>query len=205
MDEQPKHATALDSDQQQVGNLYAKALLGAAGTSVDEIVKQFEEVVAGCLDRFPALEQALASPRVGMDEKEAMLDRIFQGKLSPILLNFFKVLCRRGRVGEMRAIQVTATQMLNEQKGLQRVQVASAMPLNDQQRSSIKAQLKQAFGKEAVLEESVDASLLGGVVLRIGDKVYDGSVSGKLQQMKQAVMTGVQKSIRDKFDSLVSS
>ena len=51
--------------------------------------------------------------------------------------------------------------------------------------------LSLAFGKDAVLEEHTDASLLGGVVLRIGDKVYDGSVQGKLQQMRQTVLSGV--------------
>jgi F-type H+-transporting ATPase subunit delta len=205
MEEQPKHTTALDSDQQQIGGLYARALLGSAGGNVEAIVEQFEEVVTGCLDRFPGFEQALASPSIGQEEKEAMLDRIFRGKLDATLLNFFKVLCRRGRVGSLRAIQITLTQLLDEQKGKQRVQVTSAMPLNDEQRESIRGQLKTTFGKESVLEETVDASLLGGIILRIGDQVYDGSVNGKLQQMKQAVLSGVQRSMRDKFESLISS
>jgi F-type H+-transporting ATPase subunit delta len=151
------------------------------------------------------LEQSLASPRIGQDEKEAMLDRIFSGKIDKSLLNFFKVLCRRGRVSSLRAIQVTATQLHNEALGRQQVQVTSAQPLTADQKLAIAAQLKSAFGKDAVLEERVDASLLGGIVLRIGDRVYDGSVLGKMEQMRQAVLSGVQRSMRQNFDSLMSS
>lgn len=205
MAEQTQHQTALDGDEQQVGALYAKALLGAAGGNTDEIVSQLEAVVKECFDRFPAFEQALGSPNIAQEEKEAMLDRIFGGKVDKLLLNFVKVLCRRGRAGSLRAVQVTASMLRDEQLGRLHVQVTSALPLSDDQRSAIRAQLKTAFGKDAVLEEKTDAALLGGVVLRIGDKVYDGSVQGKLQQMRQTVLSGVQRSMRNSFDTLISS
>ena len=63
MSDQPDHSTALDSDDQQVGALYAKALLGSAGNSVDEVVGELEAVVSECLDANPGLETALSSPR----------------------------------------------------------------------------------------------------------------------------------------------
>ena len=93
----------------------------------------------------------------------------------------------------------------DEQLGRLHVQVTSALALDDAQRSAIRNQLKSAFGKDAVLEESIDAALLGGIVLRIGDKVYDGSVLGKMQQLRQSVLSGVQRSMRSNFDSLISS
>ncbi len=205
MAEQTHHQTALDGDEQQVGALYAKALLGAAGGKTDEIVSQLEAVVKECLDRYPALEQALASPNIVQEEKEAMLNRIFGGKVDTLLLNFIKVLCRRGRAGSLRAVQVTASTLRDEQLGRLHVRVTSAMPLGEDQRSAIQSQIKSVFGKDAVLEELTDASLLGGVILRIGDKVYDGSVLGKLQQMRQTVLSGVRRSMRNSFDTLVSS
>ena len=205
MAEQTPHQTALDGDEQQVGALYAKALLGAAGGKTDEIVLQLEAVVQECLNRFPALEQALGSPNIVQEEKEAMLDRIFGGKLDKLLLNFIKVLCRRGRAESLRAVQVTASMLREEQLGRLHVQVTSALALDDAQRSAIRTQLKSAFGKDAMLEESIDPTLLGGIVLRIGDKVYDGSVLGKMQQLRQSVLSGVQRSMRSNFDSLISS
>lgn len=205
MSEQPEHATALDSDDQQVGLLYAKALLGAAGSNVDSVVGELEAVVGECLDKHPNLETALASPRINQEQKESLLDRIFSGRVDATLLNFLKVLCRRDRIASLRAIQVTATEMREEQLGKQRVLVTSAQPLTDEQRNNIASALKTAYGKESVLVEKIDETLLGGVVLRIGDEVLDGSVLGKMDSIRGAVTSGVQKAIRDKYESLLSS
>lgn len=205
MAEYPQHETALDSDEQQVGRLYAKALLAAAGEKVDHVLSELEAVVAECLNHHPNLEQALASPRISQEQKEAMLNRIFSGRIDSVLLNFLKVLCRRGRIGHLRAIQVTATEMREKQLGRQRVLVTTAQPLNDDQRHMIADKLRQTRGMEPILVEKIDASLLGGIVLRIGDQVMDGSVLGRMESLKSAVRSGVQKSIRDRYESLLSS
>jgi F-type H+-transporting ATPase subunit delta len=199
------HPTALDSDAQQVGTLYGKAILGAAGNEADEIVSQLNAIVADCLSRSPALEGVLSSPRVSQLEKENLIDRVFRGKIHPTLLNFLKVLCRRGRIGSLRAIQISANQMRDEQLGRVRVTVTSAFALSDDQRGAIAAKLGQSLGKQVVLDERVDESLLGGILIRVGDQVFDGSVMGKMAALRSAVAGGIQKAIRDKHASLLSS
>lgn len=205
MTEQAKHETALDSDEQQIGGLYAKALLSSAGDSVDHIVYELESVVRECLDAHPALETALDSPRISQEHKEGMLDRIFRDRIDGRLLNFLKILCRRDRISNLRAIQQTTTLLREEQCGKMRVIVTSAHPLSDDQRNHIAHQLQQSYGKEPVLVERTDPSLLGGIVLRIGDEVLDGSVQGKFDSIQAAVEKGVQSSVRERFDSLMSS
>ncbi len=205
MSDASQHETALDSDQQQVGALYAKALLGSVGDSIDSVVGELEAVVKECLDQHPMLEQALSSPRISQEQKEAMLDRIFNGRIDGRLLNFLKILCRRGRIDSLRAVQMTATVLREEQLGRQRVTVTSSQPLTEDQRAIISQKLREFDGKEAILIEKIDASILGGVILRIGDKVLDGSVLGKMQSIRSAVATGVQKAIRDRYESLMSS
>src|SRR5690606_19372934 len=125
------------------------------------------------LTPHPRFEQALASPRISQEQKEAMLDRIFSGRIDGRLLNFLKILCRRGRIDALRAIQVQATAMREEQLGKRRIVVTSAQPLSDDQRSHIGHRLREAYGIDAVLVEKVDAALLGGITLRIGDQVID--------------------------------
>lgn len=205
MEEQAKHETTVDSDHEQVGKLYAKALLGCAANSVDEIVAELESIVSECLDKSPGLERALASPRLSQEQKEGMLDRIFSGRVHKTLLNFLKILCRRGRINALRAIQHTATLMREEQLGKQRVLVTSSQPLSDEQRQLIAAQLQQSTGKESILIEKTDPQLLGGIILRIGDRVLDGSVLGKLDAIKRSVAAGVRQAVRDKYESLLSS
>lgn len=198
------HSTVLDSDAQQVGTLYGKAILGAAGKDADEIVLQLNAIVQQCFAQYPALEQLLASPRVSQVEKESLIDRVFRGKIHAKLLNFLKVLCRRGRVGWLRGIQVSANEIRDEQLGRIRVVVTSAYALTGDQQKSIAAKLGQTLGKEVVLEEKVDPSLLGGILIRVGDQVFDGSVLGKMSAIRNAVSGGIQKSIRDNFASLLS-
>lgn len=205
MAEQAEHSTVLDSDEQQVGTLYARALLSAADAAVDEIVAELEALVSECLDKNQALETALASPRISQEEKEGMLDRIFRGRINATLLNFLKVLCRRDRIGALRAIQASATEMLEVQQGKQRVIVSTAQPLTEDQKQQIAKAFHGAFGKQAVLVERVDETLLGGIVLRIGDQVVDGSVLGRMESIRSAVTQGVQRAIRDKYESLLSS
>lgn len=199
------HPTVLDSDAQQVGSLYGKAILAAAGKDVDEIVSQLNSIVQECLAKNPGLEQILGSPRVSQVEKEKLIDRIFRGKVHTTLLNFLKVLCRRGRIGSLRGIQVSANEMRDEQLGRVRVTVTSAFALTDEQRNSIAAKLGSSLGKEVVLDERVDESLLGGILVRIGDQVFDGTVLGKMAAIRSAVSSGIQKAIRDKYASLLSS
>lgn len=199
------HATVMDSDAQQVGALYGKAILGSAGNQVDEIVSQLNSIVQDCLNQYPVLEQLLSSPRVSQVDKEATIDRIFKGKVHNTLLNFLKVLCRRSRIGYLRGIQVSANQMRDEQLGRIRAIVTSAFPLSDDQRNSIATKLGQKLGKQVVLDERIDEKLLGGIMIRVGDQVFDGSVQGKMSAIRSAVATGIQKAIRDNFSSLLSS
>lgn len=199
------HPTVLDSDDQQVGTLYAKAILGAAGAEVDEIVSQLGSIVTECLNPHPALESALASPRITRGDKEAIIDRIFQGKIHQTLLNFLKVLSRRGRVGSLRAIQVCVNELRDQQLGRVRAVVTSAFKLTDSQSSLIRAQLGSMLDSEVILDERVDPLLLGGIMVRVGDQVYDGSVVGKMSAIRSAVTSGIQKAIRDKGSSLLSS
>ena len=105
------HPTALDGDEQQIGRLYGRAILGAAGGRAYEVLSQLKSVVDECLTAFPALEKTLASPRVSQEQKEGMLDRIFQGRVDAIVLNFMKILCRRNRIGSLRAVQMTAAEL----------------------------------------------------------------------------------------------
>lgn len=204
MEEQSLHPTVFNTEDQQVATLYGKALLGAAGKQVEKIVGELETIVKDCLTRFPKLEQAFASPRISEEEKDAMVDRVFGGKVDKILLNFMKVLARRRRLGSLRVIQAAVSEMRDEQLGRLRVKVTSAQTLTDAQKKEIIANLKTKFGKEVVLIEKVDAKLLGGIMLRIGDRVYDGSVQGKLETLKRAVASGVEKAIRDQYSSLLS-
>src|SRR5262245_46726349 len=114
--EEVRHSTVLDTGLQKLGTVYARALLGATekAGNTDEVVAEFRGLVHDVLGRLPQFDATLTSPRVPFESKERLLDRALQGKIAPQLLNFLKVLARRGRFDAVRAVEIEVKKTLNE-------------------------------------------------------------------------------------------
>ena len=183
-------STGMDVGAQQVGTLYAKAILAAADSagSTAQILSELDSVVQEVLDKHPDLERLLGSDMVSHDDKLGIIDRVFAGKLSPLLLNSFKVLSAHGRLGYVRAIHHTAREMYEQRQGRVRVIVETAHPLDGQSAVQITNQIREMIAAEPVLELKVNPDLIAGVILRVGDKVYDGSVASQLKELRQRII-----------------
>jgi F-type H+-transporting ATPase subunit delta len=192
-----------DVGREQVGEIYARALLGAsqgAGQSaavLDELNALIDEAFAGS----PKLEIVFASPLIKHEEKSALLDRIFQPRLSPLLLNFLKVVSRHGRLDCLRAIRQRAHKLYEEAQGDVRVRLTTATAVEPKQVEKIVAALAASLGRRPILETVVDPALIGGAVLRIGDTVYDGSVANQLQSIRQQMIDRSVHEIQSRRDS----
>ena len=174
-----------DTGQQYLGSVYAKSLLGAgekAGNS-DALLEELEGVVE-VLGQLPNLAAVLESPRVPLEVKERTLDGAFAGKVAPQLLNFLKVVARRGRFDCLTAIAIAARQQLNSLRGRVEVHVESAEALDDSAIAEITTKLQARLGTEVDLRTSVDPDLIAGLVVRVGDTVYDGSLSNRLLKLR---------------------
>jgi F-type H+-transporting ATPase subunit delta len=195
-----------DDEQQYVGEVYAKALIGAATAAgkLDLVCDQLSSVVSDILDRQPKFEAALSSPNISQEDRAKLLDKVFGGKLEVTLLTFFKVLCRRGRLGFLRSIERAASRMRDDAMGRKRITVTTATAMNEKEQSALLQQLKGMFKTEVSLTAQVDPSVLGGIVIRDGDTVYDGSVEGKLQQLKKATMGRAEQTIRERIGQLAN-
>jgi F-type H+-transporting ATPase subunit delta len=194
----------LDVGALRVGTLYARALLSAAATAgqTDTVLAQLDSLVDDVLKRWPDFQQVLASVMVGPEDKVAMLDRVFGGKVSPLTLNFLKVLASHGRLGNLREIRTAAHELHNEQQGRFRVEVTSAVPLAGDAATRIADSLRKLFRREPVLEMSVNPDLIGGLVLRVGDKVFDASVATRLVRFREQIQRSSVQQIetaREKF------
>lgn len=188
--ETTRQSSVLDSGLQYLGTVYAKALLGATektGTT-DSVLAELESVVDDVLRRLPKFEAAMTSPRVSLASKERMLESAFAGKMSGQLLNFLKVLARRGRFECLRAVRLAARRLVNELRSRVEVQLTSAEPLDDATRGLVIAKLRSALRLDVDLRTHVDPELIGGIVIRVGDTVYDGSVANQLQRLRQQLV-----------------
>ena len=134
----------------------------------------------------PELRNALITPAVPPARKRAVIGRVADILgLSRITRNFLFVLIDRRRIAEFSDVVNAFEQILDERLGFARAQVASARELTEEQRAALTAVLEKASDKRLRAQFAVDASLIGGVLARIGSTVYDGSVRGQLQTLRR--------------------
>lgn len=200
MPDNVKHETTFDSARQHLGDTYAKALVAAlekAGTT-DEALEQFNSLIEDVWNRQQTLEDVMNSPRVGFDEKERILNRAFEDQMDPLLLNFLKVVGRHGRMDCLRNILRSANSLLNDMRGRKEVVVETAIQLDDTLRQQVTDHLKGVLNADVILQERVNPSLVGGIRVRVGDTVFDGTVANRLQSLKAQVAERASRKVREK-------
>jgi len=197
-----KHRTVFDTDQQHLGTVYAKALLGATekAGNTEAVLSELHSVNADVLARLPQLKATLASPRVPLEAKLSVLDRAFGNQMTPTLLDFLKVLCRRGRFDCLAAIESSMRRLFNDLRGRVEVEVRSAEPLDDATIEMTANRLRAALQCDVELRLETDPDILGGLVIRIGDTVYDGSIANRLHRLRDDMVASVTRQMRGQVD-----
>ncbi len=191
-----------DIVSQQVAAMYAKALLGATEKAgkTEEVLEEFAAIVSQAFDPNPRFEAVIGSGFIDHEQKVAMIDRVFRGRVSPMLLNFLKVVSSHGRLDLLRAIYRAAVMNLDELRGRVKVEVRSATPLDDATAKHIVEEMHKKTGSQPRLVVRQDPSLIGGVVLRVGDTVYDGSVATQLERVRAAMINRSVHEIQSRRD-----
>ena len=196
--------TVMDTGAEQLGKTYAQALLGSAQQQgiTDQIVEQLNRLVDEYLAGSPQLAAAFASPRIDEEEKSRIIDRIFADEFDPLLVKFMKVMAHRGRLGYVPAVRDGAATLFDEMSGRVLAEVSTAVPLDDPLRSQITERLGNVFGKNVRLKEVVDPDLIGGMVIRVGDTVFDNSVANRLDAIAKRAREGFSSQLSQKFETL---
>jgi F-type H+-transporting ATPase subunit delta len=152
---------------------------------VEKTVAELEQMAA-LMAGSRELRNVLANPAVSREQKLKLLDAIIArmdaGKL---LRNFLAVLIDHRRIGSLGELVEQFKQELDRRMGIAEAKVQSVRELTAAEKSALEKQLSTLTGKTVRATYSQDASLLGGVTVRVGSTIYDGSVHGRLQRMKQ--------------------
>lgn len=170
----------------RVASRYAKSLLDLARERGElEKVKQDMDLFSKTLNENRDLRLLLRNPIVKHDKKLAILQAIFGGKVSVMTEKFFTIVTNHSREGALEFIGSEFLTQYNVLSGVQVAQVTTATPLDAPTRLQVVQLVRQQTGlQEVTLQEKVDASLIGGFVLRIGDKLIDDSVSYRLRKLR---------------------
>ena len=139
------------------------------------------------LKENPGLLKILKAPMVSKDEKKTLIDEIFANKISNESINFLKVLVDKKRFESFHQIVATYKELLNESRNIKEVTAVTAVALSEDMRTILSERLKKITGSNIVLHTVVDESLIGGVLLKIGNKQVDGTVKSRLEGLKDEI------------------
>ena len=167
---------------------YAKALFEIAREN--KLIAEFEQqlnLVVAVLKENTDLNKIIKHPGIGSKVKSDLIQQIFGSSVSEPVLNTIQLLIERRREETLEAFAQIYSKIANEALGQASAIVYSPVQLTDAELSSITSTFGKLTGKQIRVESVLDKSLLGGIQVRIGDRLYDGSLSGKLQRLQKTL------------------
>jgi len=178
-----------DNHHSPVALSYAQALLdlaneGHSASAIGQELRDLRQVI----DAAPSLSGLLADPEIGVDQREKLIRTVFQGRVSKLLLDFLLVANKRRRLGLLEEIAGAYDELLDQQQGTVDVDATVAQHLDGRQLETVRRQVGAALKRDAAVHEYVDPEIIGGLILRVLDQLFDGSVRAQLAAMRRQLM-----------------
>ena len=178
-----------DVSADQIGQVYAQSFIGALDNDpvlVGQAVEEFDSFLTAYFDANPKFEEILSSRLVSTEDQIDIINRTGTGG-SPMFLNFLKVVAKHERMDCLRAMY--RQMYLQYEKMIQRlpITITTAVEITDQEAEKIGQSLIAQIGGNPIIQRKVDPSLIGGVVVCVGDTVYDGSVATQLKKLRERI------------------
>ena len=172
-----------------VGLAYAQALFDLSlETGVLDAVEADLSALKAALVESADLSRLLASPTYASEDKAKGLLAVAEAlKVSKTTANFLGLFCQRDRTAALSAVITAFRGLLAEHRGTVFAEVTTAAPLSAAQTKGVTASLKKALGKEPEISMRVDPSILGGIKVRVGSRLFDASLKSKLDSLKFAL------------------
>jgi F-type H+-transporting ATPase subunit delta len=176
--------------EESVARRYAAALMNQAlaSGSLDTVATELN-VVAKTLQDSPLLAAFLANPLVVRERKQAIVGQLFEKEVGKATMGFLSLLVDKRRIDSFDEVKTEFDRLIRAHKNIALASATSAVPLTPAQLKDLEKALEARTGKDIELTTSVDPSLMGGILVRIGDTVLDGTVKGKLERLREQLLT----------------
>ncbi|MEM6750496.1 MAG: ATP synthase F1 subunit delta [Planctomycetota bacterium] len=180
-------ATELQPEHVEIARVYARSLvdLADAAGQTDEVGDEMAQI-AELVGQHDDLRLLLEHPAMSDAERLGAVKSVFEGKVCDLTMRFLQVVGRRGRLPALGSIAAAVSQLLAERRGEVSIETVFSVEPPHEQMDGLRHRLGEALGGKAVrLESKVDPALLGGLRLRVGDKLIDGSVASALARVRR--------------------
>lgn len=171
-----------------VGKRYAQALFEVA-VELDKLEEYKDEIntVANIFESEPKLKMIFEHPKLSKNEKKDIVNSIFKGKVSQEIVNLMYIVVDKGRERYINTISKEYTSLSNEKQGIIEAKAITAVAMEEEELSKLEENLSKKFSKKVILTNIVDESVIGGVLVRVEDKVIDSSIKGKLEMIEKSL------------------
>lgn len=168
---------------------YAKGLFTAAKElnktkEFGEELNQIKDLLISMPEVLSALQNPIYPPDIKMEIIEEILKVV---KIDPEIQRFLKLLVERRRIQYIREIVTMYQELLDEELNIARGEIITAYPLSEEEKKELEEALKNYLKKEVILESKVDEGIIGGIKIRIGDLIFDGTLKTQLNKMKEII------------------
>lgn len=190
-----------------LAQVYAKSLFELAQEAgghekIEEVNDELEQICE-LMRGDKAFREFLASPVIEEGKRQGSLQRVFSDRVTDLTLRFLLVLNERKRLGHLESIADAFSHLVQDAFGRVEVDVFTASPLEPNQREQLAQRVREAIGREPVLHPYTDPSLIGGIRLRIGDQLIDGSVRTSLRRLRQTLLTSGGAALRERIAGVI--
>ncbi len=192
----------LSGDDAVVVRHYAEAFIDAAvaENQADTALEDLDAIDTEVLRMHPELGRILGSTQVSAVEKDRILVDVFGTRVSSVVLRFLRVLNRHGRLGLLASLPREARQIWDRRHQRVPVFVRTAVPLDQGQEQTLRERVGSMIGATPIMQITTDPSLIGGLIVRVGDQVCDASVRNRLEKLRQSLIEGKTHEIQSRRD-----
>ena len=186
-----------ESHYMAIGRIYAAALYDAAqraGQTADVMADM--ESLGALLAAAPQLDRFLKAANVNTAEKLKLIEQAVAGSVNTLTLSVLQSMARRDRLDMLREFTIAFEEVQRDRNNRLSIEVVCAQPLAEDEKQRIAEAAGRSLGRQVDLTATVDASLLGGVQLKIGDMFIDGSVKRRLRAMKSQLHSGMMAGLK---------
>ena len=171
-----------------IGKRYAYALF-EAGLELNKLERFKDDItnIANILMEEDNFKKILSHPKVSKGEKKELLNNVFKDLISVEVLNFLYILVDKRREKSILEINKEFIKLYNEHENIAEVTVVTSVTMNEKAKEKLTITLQKRLNKKIKLKNIVDKDIIGGVLLKIGNKVIDGTVKGQLQEIEKAI------------------
>ena len=176
-----------------VAKRWALALMELAqedeNISKEDILDDLHEI-AETINSSEKLSNVINNPSISTEEKQIVLCKLFQNSIMPIVYNFLFALNLRKRVSIISEIAVEFEKELERVKNIARVNVTSAIELNEERKEQIKVKIAEKLSKEVIVNWGVDSNIIAGLIFKIDEMIIDNSIKHKLEDLSKEIIKG---------------